>query len=137
MSATFEPTLTAEGWQLSNAPMLSLSALHEALCLFDKVDLLALREKNKRLVAYLEHLLQMELGDSVHIITPLNPEERGCQLSLRLKTTESVNNLEHVFLERGVVCDVRGDLVRVAPMGLYNTYQDVVYFVQQLVAVKQ
>jgi len=45
MSATFEPTLTAEGWQLSNAPMLSLSALHEALCLFDKVDLLALREK--------------------------------------------------------------------------------------------
>jgi len=79
----------------------------------------------------------MELGDSVYIITPLNPEERGCQLSLRLKTTESVNNLEHVFLERGVVCDVRGDLVRVAPMGLNNTYQDVVYFVQQLVAVKQ
>ncbi|MDP3558916.1 MAG: kynureninase [Legionellaceae bacterium] len=133
MSPVFDPALTAEGWQLSNAPIISLRALHAALCVFDSVEFAALREKNKRLVAYLEYLLQKELGAAVQIITPTNPEERGCQLSLRLKALPAVDNhLEHVFLEHGVVCDVRGDLVRVAPMGLYSTYKDIFCFVQQL-----
>jgi kynureninase len=132
MLANFDPSLSAEAWQLSNPEMFSLATLHETLSLFDSVDLVALREKNKRLVAYLEYLLEKNLTGSVEVITPKNPEQRGCQLSLRVTAFQSMAQVELLFLERGIVCDVRGTLVRVAAMGLYNSYQDVFYFVQQL-----
>jgi kynureninase len=132
MLPDFDPSLSAEAWQLSNAEMFSLAALHETLSLFDDVDLVALREKNKRLVAYLDYLLEKNLTENVEVITPKNPEERGCQLSLRVIAFQSMEQVEQLFLDKGIVCDVRDKLVRVAPMGLYNSYQDVFYFVQQL-----
>jgi len=132
MSPDFDPILGAEGWQLSNAELFSLSALHEALCLFDTVDLTALRAKNTRLVAYLEQLMRETLQDNVVMITPENPAERGCQLSFRLIGVNHLEHLETALLNLGVVCDVRRDVLRVAPMGLYNTFQDVFYFVCQL-----
>lgn len=132
MSHDFEPMLTAEGWQLSNPDVLSLSVLHAALCVFDNVDLTALRDKNIRLVNYLECRLQSELNHIVQIVTPSPSHERGCQLTLRLKNLQTNQEVEKIFLNHGVVCDVRSNLIRVAPMGMYNTFMDVSYFIEVL-----
>lgn len=132
MSSNFDPILGAEGWLLSNPEIFSLKVLQETLSLFDRVDLTALRAKNRRLVGYMEALIQHKLGDKIQIITPINPEERGCQLSLRAKGITDLALVERRLLQSRVVCDLRQELIRVAPMGLYNTYQDVFYFVEQL-----
>jgi kynureninase len=130
MLDTFDPMPTAEGWQVSNPSILLLVALRASLAIFDQVDLQKLREKNIRLVNYLEKLLQQELSNNIQIITPKNQEERGCQLSLRLNHADKKIDMEIMFHEHGVICDARRDLIRVAPMGLYNTYEDVYKFVQ-------
>lgn len=132
MGDVFDPIPTAESWLVSNSPIFLLAALRQALDLFDQVDFQALREKNKRLVAYLEQLLQDELGHAIEIITPKNPDERGCQLSLRFRSMHGKADVENVFFEHGIICDVRKDLVRVAPMGLYTRFMDVFDFVEKL-----
>ncbi len=132
MLDTFDPIATAESWQMSNPDVLSLAALQQSLTIFDSVDLNALREKNKRLVAYLEQLILSELSDDIQIMTPSNVDERGCQLSLRLRHADKTMALEEKFFHHGVICDVRGSLVRVAPMGLYTTFTDVFNFVEKL-----
>ncbi len=147
MPAIFDPIPTAEGWQVSNAGIFLLAALRQSLAIFDQIDFLALVEKNKRLVFYLETLLHDELGEIVKIITPKNPNERGCQLSLLIKSFqqnipaltetsvlkgERYISMEKKLLDLGIVCDVRGNVVRVAPMGLYTTFRDVFCFVERL-----
>ncbi len=132
MPDRFDPILTAEGWQMSNPEIFSLTSLYQALSLFDRIDFGALREKNKRLVAYLEQLLQDEVGEKVHIITPKNPDERGCQLSLRIPCFDQEPEIENLFFKHGIIVDVRGDIVRVAPMGLYTQFADLFRFVEKL-----
>jgi kynureninase len=132
MPPIFEPIPTAEGWQVSNANIFSLVALRQSLAIFDQIDFSALVEKNKRLVSYLETLLGDELNEKVQIMTPKNPYERGCQLSLAIEGIQKNTHIEKALLDLGIICDVRGNVVRVAPMGLYTTFHDVFCFVEKL-----
>jgi len=96
-----------------------------------------LREKSLRLTGYLEWLLQREIGDSVEILTPRDPSQRGCQLSFRVKSSGSSEGSGRTVLERleasGVTCDWREpDVIRVAPVPLYNRYEEVHRFVEIL-----
>jgi kynureninase len=84
MRDDFKPIPGAEGWQLSNPPILSLAAIRASLDIFGEVGMDALLKKSIRLTGYLESLITENLGSEVEIITPKNPEERGCQLSLQL-----------------------------------------------------
>lgn len=131
MPAVFDPIPTAESWQVSNPGIFLITCLRAALDIFDQVDLKLLHEKNKRLVAYLEGLLLDEFND-LAIITPQNPNERGCQLSLRIERLQQKSDIEKTFYNEGIICDVRNDLIRVAPMGLYSTFSDVFLFVEKL-----
>ncbi|MCA8959231.1 MAG: kynureninase [Planctomycetes bacterium] len=119
----FVPHRVAEGWQLSNPSIFSMAPLRASLELFDEVGMAALREKSLRLTAYLEHLLG-SLRASVDIITPSDPDRRGCQLSLRIH--EGARALVDELDRRRCVCDFREpDVIRVAPVPLYNTFHDV------------
>ena len=131
MGPDFDAIPGAEGWQLSNPPILSMAAVRASMEIFDEVGMEQLREKSIRLTGYLEFLLDRRLKSRVNIITPKNPDERGCQLSLVIPGggKKIFNDLS----ERGVVCDWREpDVIRVAPAPLYNTFQDVYGFVETL-----
>lgn len=131
MPSAFEAIPGAEGWQLSNPPILPLAALRASLELFDEVGMDRLREKSRRLTGYLEHLLRDHFPDDLAIITPADPEQRGCQLSLR---TGPRGGLVHRHLsECGIRCDWREpDVIRVAPVPLYNRFADVLRFVEAM-----
>lgn len=145
MGPQFDPIYGAEGWQLSNPPIFQLASLRASLEIFDKVGMEALRAKSLLLTGYLEYLIEqlacstsqsVTLNDQyratkVKIVTPKNPEERGCQLSLRIsgQGKSFLKDLE----ASGVVCDFREpDIIRVAPVPLYNKFSDVFYFVETL-----
>ena len=136
MEPGFRPIPGAEGWQLSNPPILSLAAIRASLDVFMEAGgMEPLREKSLRLTAYLEWLLQQEIGDSVEILTPHDPRRRGCQLSLRVKANASGSG--RAVLEKleasGVTCDWREpDVIRAAPVPLYNRYEEVHRFVEIL-----
>ncbi len=142
MEPGFRPIPGAEGWQLSNPPILSLAAIRASLDVFMEAGgMEPLREKSLRLTAYLEWLLQRELGDSVEILTPKDPRRRGCQLSMRVKAQSQSHSRSSgpgrtVFekLEAsGVTCDWREpDVIRAAPVPLYNRYEEVYRFVETL-----
>ena len=121
----------AEGWQLSNPPILSLAAIRASLAIFDEVGIAQLREKSKHLTSYFEYLIK-ELGDDViRVITPSNPEERGCQLSIQVKNAN--RDLHDKLTKSGVISDWREpDVIRCAPVPLYNSYKDVYHMVQKL-----
>src|SRR5690606_40116224 len=78
----------AEGWQLSNPPILSMAAIKASLDMFNEVGMDALREKSEKLTGYFEFLLNEMNTDKIKIITPSNPKERGCQLSIQLKDAD-------------------------------------------------
>lgn len=129
MDSTFDAIPTAEGWQLSNPPIFQLAALSASLELFQQATMQKLREKSERLTLFLELMLKLRLSEKVSIMTPTNVEARGCQISLRVKKG-GVRELQKSLLERGVVCDVREpDILRVAPVPLYNSFTDVFTFV--------
>jgi kynureninase len=131
MGSDFDAIPGAEGWQLSNPPILSLAAIRASMEIFDDVGMLRLRQKSEMLTGYLEYLLGQRLSGCVQVITPKNVAERGCQLSLVIP-----GNGQSIFTsltERGVVCDWREpDVIRVAPVPLYNSFQDVYRFVEIL-----
>ena len=134
MEPGFRPIPGAEGWQLSNPPILSLAAIRASLDVFTEAGgMEPLREKSLRLTAYLEWLLRRELGDSVEILTPADPHRRGCQLSLRVKSSASGRTVFEKLEASGVTCDWREpDVIRVAPVPLYNRYEEVHRFVEIL-----
>jgi kynureninase len=136
MEPGFRPIPGAEGWQLSNPPILSLAAIRASLDVFMEAGgMEPLREKSLRLTAYLEWLLQREIGDSVEILTPSDPRRRGCQLSLRVKSRGSGRTVFEKLEASGVTCDWREpDVIRVAPVPLYNSFEDVWDFVEVLAA---
>ena len=124
MPDSFNPIQSAEGWQLSNPPILSLAAIRASLSIFDEVGMDKLVAKSKVLTNFLLFLLDSIETDRIEIITP---EERGCQLSIRVKNGNKI--LFDAITEKGVVADWREpDVIRVAPIPLYNSYQDVFNF---------
>jgi kynureninase len=127
MGPEFKPIPGAEGWQISNPPILQMAALRASLEIFDEVGMPALREKSERLTGYLEFLIQ-DLGDErIYIITPVNPVERGCQLSLKVKNNDK--SLFEKLVARGISADWREPgVIRVAPAPLYNTYLEIYRF---------
>ena len=131
MESGFRPIPGAEGWQLSNPPILSLAAIRASLDVFlEAGGMEPLREKSLRLTGYLEWLLQRDLGDSVDILTPADPSQRGCQLSLRVESSGSGRTVFEKLEASGVTCDWREpDVIRVAPVPLYNRYEEVYRFV--------
>jgi kynureninase len=127
----FVPKEGADGWQVSNPPIFSMAPLRASLALFDQAGIPKLREKSKRLTAYLLYLLDTLPAGRFDVITPRDPDQRGAQISLlvRDRPRELVKALE----EAGIVCDFREpNIVRAAPAPLYNTYQDVWNFVDVL-----
>lgn len=131
MRHEFDVLPGAEGWQLSNPPILSLAAIRASLDIFNEVGMEALREKSIKLTGYFEHLMKLLGDDVVRIITPANPGERGCQLSIQVKNANK--ELHDKLTEAGVISDWREpDVIRCAPVPLYNTYQDVYLMVERL-----
>jgi len=129
MDPDFDPIQTAEGWQVSNAPVMGMAPLLAAMEIFDEAGMAAIRLKSEKLTGFLEYLIAENLP-AVAIITPAKPEERGCQLSL--VAPEGKNTFEKIS-RKGVVCDWRKpDVIRVAPHPLFNRYTEVYDFVELL-----
>lgn len=131
MGPEYVPIPGAEGWQISNPPILQMAALRASLEIFDEAGMGALREKSVRLTGYLEFLLGQISDERISVITPRDPAQRGCQLSIRVKDADKT--LFEAITARGVLADWREpDVIRVAPVPLYNTFEDVYKFVQIL-----
>jgi kynureninase len=124
LQADFIPKEGADGWQVSNPPILSMAPLRASLALFDAAGMPALREKFARLTGYLRYLLGRTPPGCFEVATPYDAAQCGNQTSLVVhdRPRELVRALE----DAGVVCDFREpNVVRVAPVPLYNSYQDV------------
>jgi len=123
----FVPASGAAGWEASTPPVLALAPLAASLAIFDEVGMPALRAKSAELTGYLARLLD-DLG--IEVLTPTDPAARGAQLSLRFDDAETVLAS---LAARGVVADFRApDIIRVAPMPLYNTYHEAWLFAHLL-----
>lgn len=129
MGPDFQPIPGAEGWQLSNPPILSLVAVKTSLEIFDKAGMKALREKSLTLTGYMEFLLDTLESDAFTILTPREPDQRGAQLSIVVK--QGGRKVFEALEAQGVICDWREpDCIRVAPVPLYNSFADVYHFVR-------
>ena len=127
----FEPVRGAEGWQISNPPILSAAPLRASLELFDAAGMSALRAKSEKLTGYLQYLLGRLPADRFEVVTPREPERRGCQLSILIH--DRPKECHRALLDAGVVCDFREpNIVRVAPVPLYNTFHDAWRFAEAL-----
>lgn len=131
MGPEYVPISGAEGWQISNPPIFQMAALRASLEIFEEAGMSALREKSRKLTGYLEFLLD-EIGDErISVITPRDPEQRGCQLSIRVKDADK--SLFEAITSQGVFADWREpDVIRVAPVPLYNSFSDVYELIQIL-----
>ncbi|MDZ4809547.1 MAG: kynureninase [Bacteroidota bacterium] len=128
MEKGFDPILTAEGWQLSNAPVLSMAAHKASLDIFEEAGMERLHEKRKLLTGYLHFVLNdinsRQKERVLHIITSSNEADRGCQVSILM-----CKNGKQIFdelIKQGVIADWREpNVIRVAPVPLYNSFEDV------------
>ncbi len=132
MGPDFSPTPGADGWQLSNPPILALAPLRVSLEIFHRAGLARLREKSIALTGYLDALVREHLAGVIDIATPREPERRGCQLSLRVVAGRAAGRALFDYLgEHGIVGDWREpDTIRIAPTPLYNRYLDCLHFVR-------
>jgi kynureninase len=127
----FRPQPGADGWQVSNPPILAMAPLRASLDQFDQIGMPALRAKSECLTNYLAYLLDQLPPGRFQVITPRDPNQRGCQLSLL--APDSSKDLVRALEAGGVVCDFREpNVIRVAPAPLYNTFHDVWAFAQTL-----
>jgi kynureninase len=141
MGPQFVPTPGADGWQLSNPPVLGLAPLRASLDLFGRAGMQALRAKSERLTGYLEQLIHAHLPETLQIVTPREPERRGCQLSLRvlagrgLGGRDAGRDLFDYLAAQGVLGDWREpDVIRISPAPLYNNHDDILRFVRAVEA---
>jgi len=128
----FRPSPGASGYQCSNPSVVDLASLCASLSIFNQTSMADLRKKSLRLTAYLEHLLLLDTDSTkaFKIITPTDHAARGTQLSVMLKPGR-LEVLSDMLEDAGIVADKRKpDVIRVAPVPLYNTYEDVWRFVQ-------
>jgi kynureninase len=134
MRQPFDVMEGAEGWQLSNPPILSMAAIKASLDLFDEVGMDALREKSEKLTGYFEYLINEIGSDDISIITPKNPKERGCQLSIQVKNADK--NLHKKLTENNIITDWREpNVIRCAPVPMYTSFEDVYRMVQSLSSI--
>jgi kynureninase len=136
MGPEFQPMSGAEGWQLSNPPILALAALRASMEIFSEAGMERLRAKSVSLTAYMEFLLERQPSTKFSISTPREPERRGAQLSIRVTGEgRGGRTLCDRMAAEGVIGDWREpDTFRVAAAPLYNSYQDVYRFVQRFSA---
>jgi len=131
MRDDFEAIPGVEAWQLSNPPILSMAAIWSSLKIFKEANMDNLREKAIKLTGYLEYLVKQLGNDVVNIITPEDPANRGSQLSIQVKNADK--RLYESVTKEGVIADWREpDVIRVAPVPLYNSYTDVYQFAKIL-----
>jgi kynureninase len=122
--ARFRPNRGAKAWQTSSPPLLSMAALRASLEVFAEAKMPRLIKKSAQLGDFLHALIQQKLAASCESLTPRNSKERGCQLTLKVKS--DAKKLQSRLLERGIVCDSQGtSTLRVAPVPLYNSYADI------------
>jgi len=127
----FVPREGADGWQISNPPILAMAPVRASLAIFDEAGMPSLRVKSERLTEYLEFLLDRLGSTRFEIITPRDPHERGCQLSLLVR--ERPKEVLEQLHAQGVICDFREpNVLRVAPAPLYNTFHDIWVFADLL-----
>ncbi len=121
----FIPRPGADGWQLSNPPILSFAPLGASLALFDRAGMHRLRAKSVELTGYLEFLLDSLGPARMELLTPRDPARRGAQLSIRTPG-RNAEALVQALESRSVIADFRDpDVIRLAPAPLYNSYRDV------------
>ena len=139
MRPEFDPAPGAEGWQLSNPPILALAPLRVSLQLFQRAGMAALHAKSQRLTAYLAWLIETQVGDVLEIVTPNEPARRGAQLSIRVRAgRDAGQSLFDHMTAHGVLGDWREpDVMRIAPAPLYNTYSDCLRYVEAVQAWRQ
>lgn len=136
MGPEFHPMQGAEGWQLSNPPILALAPLRASMDIFSEAGMERLRAKSVQLTGYMEFLLQEKVSPKFCVTTPREAERRGAQLSIRLPNEG--RNLCDRLAAQGVIGDWREpDTFRVAAIPLYNSFQDVYRFVQKFFATLQ
>jgi kynureninase len=129
----FVPRAGADGWQVSNPPILALVPLRASLALFQEVGMPALRAKSVCLTGYLDYLLAQLPPGRFEIITPRDPAQRGCQLSLLAH--DRPQDLFRALQDAGVIGDFREpNVIRIAPVPFYNTFHDVWTFARILAA---
>jgi kynureninase len=131
MGPEFHPIQGAEGWQLSNPPILSMAAARVSLAIFEQAGMSALRAKSLQLTGFLEYLLDQFHIPGLTVLTPRGPAQRGCQLSITL--AQHGRAVFRTLATQRFVCDWREpDCIRVAPVPLYNTFHDVYCFAAAL-----
>jgi kynureninase len=134
MGPDFHPMAGVEGWQLSNPSIMSMAPLRASLEIFATAGMQQLREKSESLTGYLEFLLDQHAARDFTVLTPREPERRGAQLSIRIH--HGGRSISDRLIKRGAVCDWREpDILRIAPVPLYNTYRDVHRFVEHFIGV--
>ncbi|MFZ6050382.1 kynureninase [Halocola ammonii] len=131
MKPGFKPMYGAEGWQLSNAPVMAMAPHLASLEQFDRAGMISLTEKSKQLTGYLEFVLKTVSAKAenleIEILTPETPDERGCQLSVF--THGQGKALFDKLTEEGVVADWREpNVIRMAPVPMYNSFMDIYRF---------
>ena len=129
MRQPFDVMKGAEGWQLSNPPILSMAAIKASLDIFEKVGMDVLLKKSKKLTGFFEFLIHQIASDTIKIITPAHPNERGCQLSLQVKNADK--NLHRKLTENNIITDWREpNVIRCAPVPMYTSFEDVYHMVK-------
>lgn len=131
MPDQFSPIASAEGWQLSNAPVLSMAAHKASLHIFEEAGMQNLVQKGRQLSGYLMYIIQ-QINQSlpspaIEIITPAAETERGCQISMLM--LRQGREVFEALTNKGVIADWREpDVIRVAPVPLYNSFEDIYRF---------
>ena len=133
MKKGFIPMEGADGWQLSNVPVLAGAAHLASLKLFEEIGMTMLRKKSVSLTSYLYFLLNEidSSGTKFEIITPPDANDRGCQLSILMK--KNGKRVFNTLVKKGIFTDWREpDVIRAAPVPMYNSYEDVYKFANTL-----
>jgi kynureninase len=130
----FVPKPGADGWQLSNPPILALAPLRASLELFDEATMPVLRARSEELTGTFVDVLSALPSSRCELITPRDASQRGCQVSLRIP--DRPREVQQALQAAGIICDFREpDVIRAAPVPLYNTIEEVRSFVQILASV--
>jgi len=131
MRDDFDPIPGVEAWQLSNPPILSMAAVFASLKIFEAAGIENLRTKSIKLTGYMEFLINELHDERIKIITPQDPNQRGAQLSIQVLNADK--RLFNSLMESGVIADWREpDVIRVAAVPMYNSFEDVYRFVEIL-----
>src|SRR5215469_721079 len=136
MEPAFRAAAGADAWQVSNPPILAAAPLLASLAIFAEADLARLRAKSVLLTGFMDTLVR-RLAPRVHILTPADSTQRGCQLSIRIAGgTQRGRAVFDALTARGIICDWRTpDIIRVAPVPLYNRFAEVAQFATALAEI--